>query len=54
MAHSSKGRIDGESLSMIRRHFSEEEIVELGIYFATVSGFQKFNTVFNILYACEI
>lgn len=54
MAHASKGQIDGESLSMIRKHFSDDEIVELGTYFATVSGFQKFNSVFNILYACEI
>lgn len=54
MSHDTKGQIDAESLAQLRQHFSEPEIVELGLYFATVTGFQKFNSVFNILYACEI
>jgi alkylhydroperoxidase family enzyme len=54
MAFRSKGQMDEPTLATMRKHFSEEEMVELGIYFAVVTGFQKFNTVFNILYACEI
>ncbi len=52
MAHSSKGAIDGSTLAELRRHFSEAEILELGTYFGLVTGFQKFNSVFHILYRC--
>jgi len=53
MAHGSKGEIDGVTMQELRRHFSEKEIIELGSYFAIVTGFQKFNSVFRILYRCE-
>lgn len=54
MTFGSQGQMDAATLQRLRRHFSEAEIVELGIYFATVTGFQKFNTVFHVLYACEL
>jgi alkylhydroperoxidase family enzyme len=53
MAHGSKGAIDEATMEELRRHFSEKEIIELGSYFAIVTGFQKFNSVFRILYRCE-
>ena len=53
MAHGSKGEIDEATMQELRRHFNEKEIVELGSYFAIVTGFQKFNSVFRILYRCE-
>ncbi len=54
MAHASQGQMDEATLAALKKHFTEAEIIELGTYFALVSGFQKFNTVFNILYRCEI
>jgi alkylhydroperoxidase family enzyme len=53
MAHGSKTPIDEATMTELRRHFKEEQIVELGVYFAIVTGFQKFNNVFRILYQCE-
>jgi len=38
----------------LQKHFTNPEIVELGCYFAVVSGFQKFNSVFQIEFACPI
>ena len=52
MAHRTAGEIDAESLKRLQNIFSAEEIVELGTYFAIVTGFQKFNTVFRIRYRC--
>ena len=54
MTFGSRGVLDQATQAELRRHFTEAEIVELGMYFATVVGFQKFNTVFNVLYACEV
>jgi alkylhydroperoxidase family enzyme len=53
MAHGTEGQIDAESLKRLQSEFSTEQIVELGTYFAIVTGFQKFNTVFRIRYRCE-
>jgi alkylhydroperoxidase family enzyme len=54
MSHGSKGQMDEETLAALKRNFTEAEIIELGSYFALVTGFQKFNSVFNVLYQCEI
>ncbi len=53
MAHRSQGMINSESMGALRAQFSESEILELAAYFAVVTGFQKFNSVFRILYRCE-
>ena len=53
MAHGSVGRMDRQSLERLQQWFTAEQIVELGTYFAVVTGFQKFNTVFRIRYRCE-
>jgi hypothetical protein len=45
--------LDEKTQKEMSLHFSEEEIVELGLYFALVAGLQKFNKVFQIFYACE-
>ena len=54
MCVDSKGRLDEKSLARLRQHFDDSQILELGSYFSIVTGFQKFNSVFNVLYACEI
>lgn len=53
MAHGSVGQLDPKSLERLQKSFTAEQIVELGTYFAIVTGFQKFNTVFRIHYRCE-
>lgn len=53
MAHRSHTPLEGDLLKQMQQHFSESELVELGVYFALVTGFQKFNEVFQIFYACE-
>lgn len=50
----SSGRLDEETLAFLHKHFNDAEIVELGCYFAIVSGFQKFNSVFQVEYACPL
>jgi alkylhydroperoxidase family enzyme len=54
MCLDSKGMLDEKSLARLHEHFNDSQILELGSYFSIVTGFQKFNTVFNVLYACEI
>jgi alkylhydroperoxidase family enzyme len=54
MCLDSQGMLDEKSLTRLREHFDDSQILELGSYFSIVTGFQKFNTVFNVLYACEI
>ena len=54
MTHKSDAVLDGETRVEMSRHFSESEIVELGLYFGLVAGLQKFNKVFQIFYACEV
>jgi len=53
MAHRSEAVLEGAVLEEVKRELSDEELVEVGMYFALVTGFQKFNTVFRIFYACE-
>lgn len=52
MAHRSQIVLEGAVLQELKRELTDEELVELGMYFALVTGFQKFNTAFRILYAC--
>ena len=54
MCMNSTGMLDQKSVARLHEHFDDEQILELGSYFSIVSGFQKFNSVFNVLYACEI
>ena len=54
MCLESKGMLDEKSLVRLKQHFDDSQILELGSYFSIVTGFQKFNSVFNDLYACEI
>ena len=54
MTHQSDAVLDEETHVEMSKHFSESEIVELGLFFALVSGLQKFNRVFQIFYACEV
>jgi hypothetical protein len=54
MCLTSTGMLDEKSLTRLREHFDDAQITELGAYFSVVTGFQKFNSVFNVLYACEI
>jgi hypothetical protein len=54
MAHRSDAVLEGDWLEQMKQNFTDEELVELGIYFALVTGFQKFNTVFRIFYACQL
>ncbi len=54
MCLESKGMLDEKSLVRLKQHFDDSQILELGSYFSIVTGFQKFNSVFNVLYACEI
>jgi hypothetical protein len=54
MCLGSTGMLDEASLARLNQHFDNSQILELGAYFSLVTGFQKFNTVFNVLYACEI
>ncbi len=54
MCMTSTGMLDEKSLARLKEHFDDSQILELGAYFSVVSGFQKFNSVFNVLYACEI
>jgi len=53
MAHRSEAALEGAVLEELRRELTDEELVEVGMYFALVTGFQKFNTVFRIAYACQ-
>ncbi len=53
MAHRSEAVLEGTVLEELRRELTDEELVEVGMYFALVTGFQKFNTVFRIVYACS-
>ncbi len=52
MAHRSEAVLEAAVLEELKRELTDEELVELGMYFALVTGFQKFNTAFGILYAC--
>jgi len=54
MCLNSTGMLDEKSLARLKQHFDDGQILELGAYFSVVTGFQKFNSVFNVLYACEI
>ena len=54
MCVGSQGMLDEKSLARLKQHFDDSQILELGSYFSIVTGFQKFNSVFNVLYACEI
>ncbi len=54
MSLGSTGMLDGKSVARLKQHFDDSQILELGSYFSVVTGFQKFNSVFNVLYACEI
>lgn len=54
MCLGSQGMLDEKSLKRLKQHFDDSQILELGSYFSIVTGFQKFNSVFNVLYACEI
>ena len=38
----------------MQKQFTIPEIVEIGCYFAMVTGFQKFNSVFQIEYGCPL
>jgi len=53
-AFRSQGRIDEETLAFVRKQFTVPEIIEIGCYFAMVTGFQKFNSVFQIEYGCPL
>lgn len=53
MAQERKGMIDDETMAEFRKHFSEADLIELGTYFALVTGFQRFNNAFHILFRCE-
>jgi alkylhydroperoxidase family enzyme len=53
MAHSRSDAIDDETMTELRKHFSEADLIELGTYFALVTGFQRFNNAFDILFRCE-
>ncbi len=53
-AHRSQGRMDEATLQFVRQQFSVPEIVEVVCYFAMVTGFQKFNSVFQIEYGCPL
>jgi hypothetical protein len=53
MAHRAETVLEGAVLEELKRELTDEELVELGMYFALVTGFQKFNTVFRIFYGCE-
>jgi hypothetical protein len=53
-AFRSQGRVDDDTLAFVGKQFTVPEIIEIGCYFAMVSGFQKFNSVFQIEYACPI
>jgi len=53
MTHQSDAVLDEETRKEMSLHFSESEIVELGLFFALVAGLQKFNKVFQLFYACE-
>ena len=54
MTHESDLVLESNICSEMREHFTESELVELGLYFALVTGLQKFNKVFQISYGCEI
>lgn len=54
MCIGSTGMLDEKSVRRLHEHFDDAQILELGSYFSIVMGFQKFNSVFNVLYACEI
>ncbi len=53
MAQERKGMIDEATMAEFRKHFSEADLIELGTYFALVTGFQRFNNAFHILFRCE-
>jgi len=54
MTHQSDAVLDEETRKEMSLHFSESEIVELGLFFALVAGLQKFNKVFQLFYACDV
>jgi hypothetical protein len=54
MSLGSTGMLDEKAVVRLKEHFDDAQILELGSYFSIVTGFQKFNSVFNVLYACEI
>jgi hypothetical protein len=53
MAQKSDAILDEKTRKEILQHLSERELVEVGLYFAFVSGLQKFNNVFEIHYGVE-
>lgn len=53
MSHKHSDAIDDETMAELRNYFSEADLVELGSYFAIVTGFQRFNNAFHILFRCE-
>jgi alkylhydroperoxidase family enzyme len=53
MAHGRSDAIDDATMAELRKHFSEADLIEMGTYFALVTGFQRFNNAFNILFRCE-
>jgi hypothetical protein len=53
-AQQAKGRIDEATLAFVQKQFSVPEIIELAVYFAMVTGFQRFNSVFQIEYGCPL
>ncbi len=53
MSHGRSDAIDDETMAELRKHFSEADLIELGSYFAIVTGFQRFNNAFHILFRCE-
>jgi hypothetical protein len=53
-AFKSQGRVDEETLAIIRKHYTTPEIIELGCYFALVMGYQKFNSVFQVECSCPL
>ena len=54
MTHKSAAVLDEKTRVEMSRHFSDSELVELGLFFGLVAGLQKFNRVFQIFYACEV
>jgi alkylhydroperoxidase family enzyme len=53
-AFRSQGRVDEETLALLKKNFTAPEIIELGCYFAIVMGFQKFNSVFQVECSCPL
>jgi hypothetical protein len=53
MAQKSDAILDENTRKEVLQHLSESDLVEVGLYFAFVSGLQKFNNVFEIYYGVE-